>query len=309
MTRVPDLEQEIRDLINAPRKHLAIRQDPAEFLKLCSCLDVIGDTELAFDAYSEMSDDSPPGSSYILAYGFLQALVVQQDAVRNLYEALRLRLPSEPDPQLKAIREVRNDAIGHPTKRGGGKGRSFSYISRPSISQSGFQLMTWQPKETPTIKPVSFESLRDTQRGRVERLLDAVVQALRQEATEHRQRFRAEKLVELVPAPPFFESICEAVHSSRWRDGARHISTIRGAVDQFKAALERRQIAGAYDAVDGQIERLEELLAGLAVYFSEKGQSQASADDAEIVASFLQKESSKLREMAGELDADYAVDL
>ena len=98
MTRITELEQEIRELINAPRKHRAILEDSAEYHKLCSCLDVIGDTELAFRAHEEMSDDPRPGSSYLLVYGFLQALVLQQDAVRYLYEALGL--PSEPDPVL-----------------------------------------------------------------------------------------------------------------------------------------------------------------------------------------------------------------
>ena len=83
MTRITDLEQHIRGLINAPRKHRAIFGDSAEYHKLCSCLDVIGDTELAFHAYEEMPDDPAPGSSYVLAYGLLQALVLQQDAVRH----------------------------------------------------------------------------------------------------------------------------------------------------------------------------------------------------------------------------------
>jgi len=82
MARIEGLEERIRRFINAPRKHLAIFRDRAEYHKLCSCLDVIGDTELAFRAHEAMPDTVPPGSSYILAYGFLQALFLQQDAVR-----------------------------------------------------------------------------------------------------------------------------------------------------------------------------------------------------------------------------------
>ena len=122
-----------------------------------------------------MEGSATPGSSYILAYGFLQALFLQQDAVRNLYEALQL--PSEPDPLLAEIRELRNDAIGHPTKRGGGKGKgkSFSFISRPSISKSGFQLMTVTPNEWPpmfrhaaTVLGIRGRSRLDNRRDRGE---------------------------------------------------------------------------------------------------------------------------------------------
>ena len=125
MSRIEELNREIRDLINAPRKHAALFKDSAQYYKLCSCLDVIGDTELGFSAYEQMLDSPRPGSSYILAYGFLQTLFVQQDAVRNLHEALGIC--SEPDTLLDEIRELRHDSIGHPTK--GRRKNNFMQIS------------------------------------------------------------------------------------------------------------------------------------------------------------------------------------
>ena len=215
MTRITELEQEIRELINAPRKHRAILEDSAEYHKLCSCLDVIGDTELAFRAHEEMSDDPRPGSSYLLVYGFLQALVLQQDAVRYLYEALGL--PSEPDPELQELREIRNDAVGHPTNRRGGK--SFSHISRPLMSKAGFELMTFEPNElAPMSRSVRLKSLLEKQHAQLEEALAALVQALRQEEIEHRQQFRDEKLVALFPPvlSYYFEKVSEAVQGSRF---------------------------------------------------------------------------------------------
>ena len=58
MGAITELEQRIRDYINAPRKHSALFEDRIEFSKLCSCLDVIGDTELAFSAYESMADST-----------------------------------------------------------------------------------------------------------------------------------------------------------------------------------------------------------------------------------------------------------
>lgn len=101
-----------------------------------------------------MSGELRPGSSYLLAYGFLQALFLQQDAVEHLHDAIQL--PWESDPLLKEIREIRNDSIGHPKNRQGGK--SFSLISRPSISKSGFELMTVEPnKGPPMLRHVHFQ--------------------------------------------------------------------------------------------------------------------------------------------------------
>ncbi len=307
MSKITELVQQIRQLINAPRKHLLIFKDPAEFHKLCSCLDVIGDTELAFHAFQKMSDEHPPGSSYLLAYGFLQGLFLQQDAVKYLYEAFQL--PYELDPLLKEIRELRNDSIGHPTKRGWGKGKSFSFISRPSISKSGFELMTMEPNRwPPRFNYVNFKQLLDIQHAQLEKSLEVLLQELQKEEMEHRKKFRDEKLVALFPETLhyYFEKIFQAPRGSGlWEYGARHVSLIGKVIEKFKSALENREIAGAYCGVEDQLKQLEYPLAQLVEYFADKGEGRLNAKDAEIFTSFLKNEMSKLQEMARKLDAEY----
>ena len=143
MTTISELESEIRDIINNPRRQYVLLQNSAVWNMLCSCLDVIGDTELAFDASLRKRGVEDNGEKYLLVYGALQALFIQQDAVRNLTEALNISYT--PDPLLEHIREIRNDSIGHPTKRGGGSGKAFNFIVRMSLSQHGFTLMTTYP--------------------------------------------------------------------------------------------------------------------------------------------------------------------
>jgi hypothetical protein len=310
MAEIRELEQRIREYINAPRKHLAIYRDKTEYHKLCSCLDVIGDTELAFSAHEEMPDSVRPGSSYILVYGFLQALFLQQDAVRNLHEALQL--PYEADPLLLEIRELRNDATGHPTKRDRGKGKktTFSYISRPSISKAGFQLITITPNEWPPVfRHVSAKALLGTQRAQLKKALDALLQSLQKEEMEHREQFRQEKFAALFPGVLgyYFEKVYESVRASNaWEYGALHISLIREIVEKFKAALTKRQIIGAYQGVDYQLELLEYPLTQLAEYFAQQGKGRLNTRDAEIFTSFVESEMAKLHNMAQELDAEYA---
>jgi hypothetical protein len=50
---------------------------------------------------------------YLKLYELLQALFLQQDAVKHLCEALAV--PNDPDqfPRLRPIREARNASIGH----------------------------------------------------------------------------------------------------------------------------------------------------------------------------------------------------
>ena len=310
MATIRELEEKIREFINAPWKHLAIFQDSVKYHKICSCLDVIGDTELALRAYEEMPDSVQPGSSYILVYGFLQALFLQQDAVRNLHEALQICY--KPDPLLVKIRELRNDSTGHPTKRGGGEGKSFSFISRMSITKFGFQLMTIVPNQgRPMFRQVSLKSLIVTQHNQLEKALTALLQALQKEDMERREKFKSEKLEEvfLPLLPYYFEKVYESILGNHgWEYGAIHVSAIREIIMTFDAALQNRGIAGAYPAVKHQINLLDYPLSQLAEYFAHKGERRLNAKDAEIFTSFVQSEISKLREMALEIDEEYATE-
>ena len=92
------------------------------------------------------SDTDGAGAIYILVYGVLQALGLQQDAVIHLAEALGMKY--ELDPLLKEVREVQNASIGHPTKRVG-RARAH-FICRISMTRAGFQLMTLYPEQGPT---------------------------------------------------------------------------------------------------------------------------------------------------------------
>jgi hypothetical protein len=68
--------------------HILVQVRP-DWNRLTSSLDVIGDTELAFDAYLEhLHDPATPGELYILLYGVMQALFIQQDAVENMMRVI-----------------------------------------------------------------------------------------------------------------------------------------------------------------------------------------------------------------------------
>ena len=123
-------------------------QDTAVCHLLCSSLDVIEDTDYCLEAFltKDIEGLDEEGDKYVLAtgtkymyvYGTLQALFVQQDAVKHLAESLQI--PYTCDSSLKEIREIRNDSVGHPTKRG--KGSAFNFISRVTIDNQGFKLST-----------------------------------------------------------------------------------------------------------------------------------------------------------------------
>jgi hypothetical protein len=63
-----------------------------------------------------MKEVESDGWSYLVVYGILQVLYVQQDAATML--AGCLKLPFELPDELVNIREIRNDSIGHAHGRG-----------------------------------------------------------------------------------------------------------------------------------------------------------------------------------------------
>ena len=132
---------------------------------------VIEDTDYCLEAFltKDIEGLDEDGNKYVLAtgtkymyvYGTLQALFVQQDAVKHLAESLQI--PYTCDPSLKEIREIRNDSVGHPTKRG--KGSAFNFISRVTIDNQGFKLSTaYADGRDDFRRPVDIPDLIRTQR-------------------------------------------------------------------------------------------------------------------------------------------------
>jgi hypothetical protein len=184
VANVSDLEKDIRDFINNPRKQHALLQDSAAWNMLCSCLDTIGDTELAIAAYETWENPDSQGTAYLVVYGALQALFIQQDAVENLCQALNIAYAR--DPLLDDIRELRNDSAGHPTKRGRGKGRAYNFLSRSSLTIGGFDLMTTYPGDRPPLfRHVSILSLIVKQKEILQNVLTEVLDKLKEEEDGH----------------------------------------------------------------------------------------------------------------------------
>lgn len=137
---ISKLESNIRDLINSARTQRILLNDPESWNTLCSSLDLIGDSQLAIEAYPGLCATRDTGASYLIIYGILQTLLLQQDAAKNIASALdiKIKLPNE----LNKIRIIRNSAAGHPTAQKENEVTKSCFITRMSVSTASFQLMT-----------------------------------------------------------------------------------------------------------------------------------------------------------------------
>ena len=260
---------------------------------------------MAFEDYEKPRPADSGGTIYILVYGVLQALVLQQDAVRHLVEALGLR--SEPDPVLQAVRDVRNASIGHPTKRL--RPARSHFISRISMTKTGFNLMTfYADHDRPQLQWVNLPELIATQRFQLRKSLNQVVALLEKEEREHKAMFKDDKMAAAFTLNTnyYFQKIYESIPASKSSDYGRiHVELIVEAVERFKAKLAERGLAEADDSVKYHLDLVSYPLQELMLYFDRSGPSKLNERDAYIFVHFTQGEINRLRNMAVEIDESY----
>lgn len=306
---ITELEDEIRNYINHPRRQYLLLQDSGIWNKLCSALDVIGDTELAVDAYLSTDMGGSDGEAYLIVYGILQVLLVQQDAYKKISEALDL--PIKKDKTLEKIRIIRNDSIGHPMISNEKKRSKSSFIVRSSLCKGSFELMTVYSDETPELfQSVNIQKLIEDQKSNLSALLKLVVERLREEEMAHKEQFSDKKLSSAFPQTIgyYFQKIYQATRGERDHPfGAMHIKLVKECIQQFESMIKERGPMEAYDSITYQLDMLNYPIEQLEMYFSETIESKLNSDDAYIFTHFVQSEMTTLQSIAKEIDEEYEV--
>lgn len=306
---VAELEQEIRDRINHPRKQHSLLRSSADWNRLCSALDVIGDTELALDAYLEHPALENVGLRYLFVYGVFQLLQTQQDTVGHLCSALGIA--STNSPKLPHICDIRSTAVAHPASRTENKASKSGFIQRISLSHHGFTLMTVYSDGKPyDFRKVHIPLLIKEQRDVLEQVLMEVVTKLDEEDMAQKEKHRGEKLSAAFPPTLgyFFEKIHEATHDATYYPlGKMHVELVKASLEQFKQALENRGEWGARVGVSCAYEELEYPLDSLMLFFTDRASSKLNEKDAYIFSRFVQSELKEIEDMAREIDLEYTV--
>ena len=118
-----------------------LRRDLPRWNQVRSSLDAIRQTHRAIEAFNSSNGDLTEDQRYLAIYGLLQALVVQQDAISHLAEALRTKpVFLSRHTRLEEIRRLRNWTVGHPTKVDRYDTASHHAIQRTQLGRGGFSL-------------------------------------------------------------------------------------------------------------------------------------------------------------------------
>jgi len=169
--------EELREVVNSRDVLEELTKDQRKRQQLWASMDVIEDTDAAIAAYQRLQDVRDEGCLYLIVYGILQVLFVQQDAIRHTAEAVGFDY--ECPPELHQIREIRNCAIGHPTKRERKDRESFGII-RGSLSHEGFTLYRFDYEHDMPSVDVNLPKLIDEQICQTCKAIVGIVGHLRQ---------------------------------------------------------------------------------------------------------------------------------
>lgn len=313
--RIRSAEISIRDRVTHAKLRPRLTSIPKTWNEVVSSLDAIGDTEQALTAYEcRYPSDADHGTKYLLVYGALQALFIQQDAVIHLAEALGGPPDKEilADPRLRKAREIRNQAIGHPTRKDLPKKlpASTHQISRISLTQAGFDMLSADEGGGTHISRVSVSGLIADQRQAIAELLESIDHQLEDEDQKARLRFKNERLVDLFPGSLgyAFQKLYEATRGDPHGIlGPPHLEMIKGLLKAFSQALERRGLSvDSYSGVKDWFAEVEHPLEELGRFYS-AADGAVHPKTAAILVGHLERELAELKGMAAEIDEDWRV--
>lgn len=307
LENIDKLSSKISDYINIGRVQNKLIQNKKNWNQICSSLDVLEDTTYAISSYINDSFPNDDGLKYIYIYGILQSLFLQQDSLRHLTCALLSLNEKEykVNDELEKIRNIRNEAIGHPTNKGGGK--SFHYISRITIEKNGFDLLSSFSDKDDIYKEVRIIDVINIQLKIIVEDLKILLKKLEEKVMEHKNKFNEVKLSDFLNNTDYsIQKIFEALYikdESKKSIYISRIKTLRERYLKIEKELKDRDIL-PNDFWNDELEKVKYIFDSLEDYFNSNKRNFTS-NDIFIFLSFLRDKNKELLEELKNIDEKY----
>lgn len=312
------LSQSIRDIVSSPLTEHLFLKSSYDSHQIVTCLDTIEDAQLAVDEYRLLDRSqflTHKGKVYLVVYGVLQGIFLQQDALRDLANALHFPFRIDDYQELKTIREIRNQIVGHPTKYSRDKTESLYRINRISLSLEKFDVLEYNKLVGQRqIASVNITRTLYDNEALVVKAMRDLVSKMEADIGKHKSEFRDKPLADCFH--PSLGYMCEklwagALASSSESD--RHVAfaslkTIEDMLcDLCKALSERGKRPKDWSGVDLIWDELKYPMTALrAFYLNESTEIQPPQPEAaRIFAWFVESQLSQLRGICLEIDDFY----
>lgn len=306
---VTEKAKKIRDLVNHPWQRELIIGNKIKWNKVCACMDVIQDTQLAINSFSELPEFTAENGGYLHLYGLLQAMFLQQDAIKHFSEGIFDKGIDwkTTHPKIYEIRELRNDAIGHPTKRGNNE--SFHYIARYSLENDFFKLASYYPKRDDSeYRDIDLSNLIKNHNKSISKILGELIKQMEKNKIEHKKKFKDQKLQDLVPENfnYLFSKIYQG-NTNNYELTEMHFKIIKEAYQDIKKGINERY--SSYQALSGvelKIDKLDHIFERLKTIIDQK--ELYKNKDAEIFLDALDDRFKEFEEMLKEIDQEFEIE-
>lgn len=184
MKKILELEKKIRGHVNKSIDNGKKFEPPDKWKIICISLDTIGDTCLALEHYEDYGLGNEWGEIYLKLYGFFQAIILEQDAIKALYYIfLEQEYSPTPDSFWLQIRDIRNFTTGHPVDKsikikGEKNNINRCSISRSTIEKDNFKLYVWdRNRKQEEFRDINIGCLLDSYKIEAIKALEDVNQA------------------------------------------------------------------------------------------------------------------------------------
>ncbi len=298
-------EDSVRQDINTTRYQTDLLKDLNVWNQICSSLDTIGDTILSIEDYVSSEYPKSTGLKYIITYGILQSLFIQQDAIKHLAEAFEISF--DLNEKLRNIRLIRNASIGHPTKNKVRGTTYYNYISRFTLSKYGFTLMRSSETDRTEFVEVDLLTTLTDQLHEIETSYKLISSKLNEADKMHREKYEGKLVVDLFSSSMgyLFEKVAEGIYSS---DTARSfgltmLNLIEETYHKFETELNERKELNEYIKYD--LDEYKHAIQTLKDYLSDNNESMRESD-ARIYLFYIREQHSRFVKIAEELDEEYS---
>lgn len=263
-----ELINKTRHHINRIEKQSELMEKKKKWLRVTTALDVLEDTNCVITCYQETEYPNEINGQYLFTYGLLQALFVQEDAVNSINVAL---FDQELDfkknyPNAYAVREMRDDVIGHPTNRGNNK--AFIYLAQHSLSKDYFRYIKAEvDSDSTSIIDVDVVKAISDVASCVNAVMTAAIERLDKEFREYIDMHKDRKMRDIFCTLNYAR---EKIMTNDYLDQAAYDSTKKmidrceeelrlrygkvEAMDNYKYVLD--DIYEIYDLVDNGIQKI-----------------------------------------------------
>jgi hypothetical protein len=161
----------------------------------------------------------------------------------------------------------------------------------------------------PVFQTIPVLALIAQQRAETTRILSEVVEDLREQERVHRAKFKDTKLVDALRLANYaFEKIFEGLRPGRYPTlGSWAVRQLQQYLNEFSDLLKQRGLQiDSYDSIKYHYDEISRPLAELTKFMSQESSEVASAPSAVVFTTALQTHFDGLREIAREIDEEYA---